>query len=1716
MNDNGNFQLLDQNFASVWESFDHPTDTLVPTQVMELNGYLSSRQGEFNFSGGRFKLHLQEDGNAVLNLINLATRYSYEPYYVIGTADAENQTDAGMKLIFDKSGLLYVEKKSGEKFNITEPNERVSTDDFYYRATINYDGVFTISYHPKDPKDGQGWITADTIPENICLNSTFTSGEGVCGFNSICTLNDNQRPKCNCPEGYSLTDSNNMYGGCIPNFQVICQAGGHRGSHDDLYIMKELSNIDWPKSDYERLSPCSLQECTNSCLRDCLCVLVAFNGSTCLKKKLPLTNGRRDQRQNGTSVMKLMKNDDSLTSLPNPNEKNDHEALIIVISVLLGSSVLVILMLVGTICFGFSCNRKKIRSRTGGSFVDKNLRNFTFKELVEATGNFREELGRGSFSIVYKGTTETTSVAIKKLDKLSQDNDNEFQTEVNVIGQTHHRNLVRLLGYCNEGQHRILVYEFMSNGTLANFLFTPLKPNWNQRFHIALGIARGLVYLHEECSTQIIHCDIKPQNILLDDQYNARISDFGLAKLLLINQSHTETRIRGTKGYVAPDWFRSAPITAKVDTYSFGVMLLEIICCRRNVEKEFVDEDKGILTDWVYDCYKTKRLDILLENDFEAINAMKSFEKLVMIAIWCIQEDPSLRPTMKRVLLMLEGIIEVSMPPNPYLHSSRLFHMVRPTLFFPFLLSLLHISVSGVVSNKSITLVNQCNYTVWPASYAFRGSAGLSTTGFTLKAGESSTVTAPDTWNGRFWCRTLCTTDSATGNYSCATGDCNSGQVSCGGNPPKLPATAAMFNLSADGVDFFGIDLTHGYNVPMQVVPFAGWNGNCRSMSCISTADLNATCPPELKVVTDKGVVVGCQSACGAFKSAQYCCSGDSSTKNTCNATNYSLIFKRACPEALTYWFDDRSDNFTCSSSTNAGFNVIFCPADNSSLGSLAKSVRVGDSLTASNGGNGTTGWLSPSGDFAFGFYQLPNMVFLLAVWYDKIPNKTIIWYANGDNPAPIGSRLELTDSLGLVLRNPQGSELWKSGSTSSTIYNGLMNDSGNFQLLDQNFVPLWDSFNHPTDTLLPTQVMNLNGYLSSRQGEFNFSRGRFKLLLQQDGNLVLNLVNLSNNNSYKPYYDTQTADSKNQTNVGMQLIFDKSGYLYVLKKSGEKFKISEPDEKVSIDDFYYKATINYDGVFAISSYPKDPSIGTRWVTRKAMPENICLTSISPSGDGVCGLNSICTLNDDQRPICNCPEGYSLKHSDNMYGDCSPNFQNTCQADGPQRSYDDLYIMKELPNIDWPKSDYETLRPSSLQDCMKSCLQDCLCVLVTFEGSSCWKKKLPLKNGRKDEGVNGTSIMKLMKNNETSPSSPKDHNTITSYPKDHNTLIIVISVLMGGSVLVIIMLVGSICFCFSCKPKEIKTRSTNTIAVDRNLRNFTFEELVEATSNFTEELGRGSFSIVYKGTIDIASVAVKKLNKLFQEIDEDFQTEVNVIGQTHHRNLVRLLGYCNEGQHRILVYEFMSNGTLASFLFTPLKPGWNQRFQIALGIARGLIYLHEECCTQIIHCDIKPQNILLDDQYNARISDFGLAKLLLISESHTETRIRGTKGYVAPDWFRSVPITAKVDTYSFGVLLLEIICCRKNVEKELLSEEKGILTDWAYDCYKTKTLDALFENDREFINNMESFEKLVMIAFWCTQENPSVRPNMKKVLLMLEGIVEVPMPPNPCLHGSDY
>ncbi|CAI0450302.1 unnamed protein product [Linum tenue] len=315
-------------------------------------------------------------------------------------------------------------------------------------------------------------------------------------------------------------------------------------------------------------------------------------------------------------------------------------------------------------------NDERIGSDREADSLTTNLQKFSYGQLDYATGGFKEVLGSGASGTVYKGVLGRNQqlVAVKMLDKMvSKTQEQEFTTEVKVIGGTNHKNLVKLVGFCNEGKHRLLVYEYMSNGSLADLLFDRdrSRPSWDTRTEIAYAVAKGLVYLHEECSTHIIHCDIKPQNILLDESMTAKISDFGLAKLLKANQTRTMTGIRGTRGYVAPEWFKSMPITSKVDVHSFGIVLLELVSCRKNLDMEALNEEEIILADWAVDCFSDGKLGKLVKGDEEAMADMERVERFLKVAIWCLQEDPTRRPEMKKVAQMLEGSIHVPTPPDP-------------------------------------------------------------------------------------------------------------------------------------------------------------------------------------------------------------------------------------------------------------------------------------------------------------------------------------------------------------------------------------------------------------------------------------------------------------------------------------------------------------------------------------------------------------------------------------------------------------------------------------------------------------------------------------------------------------------------------------------------------------------------------------------------------------------------------------------------------------------------------------------------------------------------------------------------------------------------------------------------------------------------------------------------------------------------------------------
>uniref|UniRef100_A0A0D9Y2E8 non-specific serine/threonine protein kinase n=1 Tax=Oryza glumipatula TaxID=40148 RepID=A0A0D9Y2E8_9ORYZ len=302
---------------------------------------------------------------------------------------------------------------------------------------------------------------------------------------------------------------------------------------------------------------------------------------------------------------------------------------------------------------------------------------YTFSEVKKIARRFKDKLGHGAFGTVYKGELPNgVPVAVKMLEN-SVGEGQEFINEVATIGRIHHANIVRLLGFCSEGTRRALIYELMPNESLEKYIF-PHGSNISRELlvpdkmlDIALGIARGMEYLHQGCNQRILHFDIKPHNILLDYSFNPKISDFGLAKLCARDQSIvTLTAARGTMGYIAPELYSRnfGAISYKSDVYSFGMLVLEMVSGRRNTDPTVESQNEFYFPEWIYERVINGQ-DLVLT--METTQGEKEMvRQLAIVALWCIQWNPKDRPSMTKVVNMLTGRLQnLQVPPKPFISS---------------------------------------------------------------------------------------------------------------------------------------------------------------------------------------------------------------------------------------------------------------------------------------------------------------------------------------------------------------------------------------------------------------------------------------------------------------------------------------------------------------------------------------------------------------------------------------------------------------------------------------------------------------------------------------------------------------------------------------------------------------------------------------------------------------------------------------------------------------------------------------------------------------------------------------------------------------------------------------------------------------------------------------------------------------------------------------
>nr|XP_033513088.1 G-type lectin S-receptor-like serine/threonine-protein kinase SD2-5 [Nicotiana tomentosiformis]XP_033513091.1 G-type lectin S-receptor-like serine/threonine-protein kinase SD2-5 [Nicotiana tomentosiformis] len=450
--------------------------------------------------------------------------------------------------------------------------------------------------------------------------------------------------------------------GCVLVTPVSCE-------HSQYHVLMELKDTAYIPLYLEYgTNKTDLEDCKRSCLSTCSCKAAQFRFSdrantmgNCVLFNQVFSLLNNDGALNKTTLFIKVQNSSNLQASPSlaSSEKKPKRVATIVGSAIGASFGLLFMVLT---CFDFLSRRRKGLEEVEEEFLDHvpgMPTRFSFEELTVMTENFSKKLGEGGFGSVFDGTmSDGTKIAVKRLQGFGNVK-KSFLAEVETIGSIQHVNLVSLVGFCAEKSHRLLVYEYMTNVSLDRWIFRRKQEQfltWDVRKKIISDVAKGIAYLHEDCNNKIIHLDIKPQNILLDHNFNARASDFGLSKLVGKDESKIVTTMRGTPGYLAPEWLNSV-ITEKVDVYSFGVVILEIICGRKNLDRLQDENDMHLLGLFKRKAKVIQLLEMVDKNSEDMQLHNEEAVEIMKIAAWCLQSDYTKRPSMSLVVKVLQGLV---------------------------------------------------------------------------------------------------------------------------------------------------------------------------------------------------------------------------------------------------------------------------------------------------------------------------------------------------------------------------------------------------------------------------------------------------------------------------------------------------------------------------------------------------------------------------------------------------------------------------------------------------------------------------------------------------------------------------------------------------------------------------------------------------------------------------------------------------------------------------------------------------------------------------------------------------------------------------------------------------------------------------------------------------------------------------------------------------
>ncbi|KAL1537429.1 hypothetical protein AAHA92_29943 [Salvia divinorum] len=777
---------------------------------------------------------------------------------------------------------------------------------------------------------------------------------------------------------------------------------------------------------------------------------------------------------------------------------------------------------------------------------------------------------------------------------------------------------------------------------------------------------------------------------------------------------------------------------------------------------------------------------------------------------------------------------------------------------------------------------------------------------------------------------------------------------------------------------------------------------------------------------------------------------------------------------------------------------------------------------------------VSAAQQFELGFFPGASSTWYVGIWYKNIPERVVVWVANRDSPLTNSSGvLKFSpDGSGLILSDHSGTSVWSanhSANSGTTI--AVLLDTGNFVVREEDDEDpenyLWQSFDHPTDTLLPGMKLGwdsktgLNRYLTSWKSADDPSTGDFAFKLDISGYPEIHLTNKGN-----MYYRSGPWNGLRFSGVPeMRPSSPLLSFQFVRNTEQISYSFTQLNESM-----HSRLLVKHNGV--LQRFIWIPSSGI-WNPFWYAPKDQC------DDYRECGVYGICDAN--ASPVCKCmkafrpknPQAWNLR--DGSDG-CVRATELDCDSDG----------FLAMSGVKLPESGNAFVDAEiGLDRCREMCQRNCSCRGYSSanisDGSGCvmWAEDLyDMRQYAAAEG-GGQDFYYRVPASELAPAASE-----AGGDSNKTRLTIMITGIVVGSAA---LLVG---FAIFLAQKKHQSETVNILerrgsrersqdylansptipskrdqpgeaAVDElELPLYDITALVAATNEFSDEskLGQGGFGIVYKGVLaEGQEVAVKRLSKTSVQGVEEFKNEVKLIARLQHRNLVRLLGCCVEMEEKMLVYEYLENKSLDSILFKKNRSSmleWQTRFKIVCGIARGLLYLHQDSRFRIIHRDLKASNILLDKDMDPKISDFGMARIFGGDQTEANTkRVVGTYGYMSPEYAMDGLFSTKSDVFSFGVLVLEIVSGTKNRGFYQTHNQLNLLA-YAWKLYREgRALEVVDSAVGERYAAGEVM-RCIQVGLLCVQEHAEDRPNMSNVVLMLSSdfvSMQQPKYPGYCL-----